>query len=194
YHLKNPEGAKRINKSVNLFKLHGSLSWYADENKPPYGIGERQVIPVDGKIEYDQIKEGTIIYPVQSKKKHSLDLPYSEMLRQFVETLNKHNSVLIVAGYSYLDEHVNDIIANAIANTDFNLLIFSYEDEPQNNKLKIIKQLYEDDKNNTRITMFYGKYFGDFKNNVNFLMQLTEMHKPMEDIFSVVQKLKKATN
>lgn len=194
YHLKNPEGAKRINKSVNLFKLHGSLSWYADENKPPYGIGERQVIPVDGKIEYDQIKEGTIIYPVQSKKKHSLDLPYSEMLRQFVETLNKHNSVLIIAGYSFLDEHVNDIIANAIANPDFNLLIFSYEDEPQNNKSNFLKQLYEDAKNDTRITMFYGKYFGDFENIVNFLMPFPEMHNPMEDIFSVFQKLKKATN
>ena len=194
YHIKNPDGAKRMNKSINLYKLHGSLSWYGDTNKPPYGIGERQVIPINGKIDYDQIKEGTIIYPVQSKKKHSLDLPYSEMLRQFVEALNKHNSVLIIAGYSFLDEHINDIIANAIANPDFNLLIFSFEEDPQNNKSTFLRQLYADAKNDTRISMFYGNFFGDFENIVNLLMPFPEMNNPMEDIFSVFQSLKNATN
>lgn len=193
YHIKNPDGAKRLNKSINLYKLHGSLSWYEDTNKPPYGIGERQVIPVDGKINYDQIKEGTIIYPVQSKKKHSLDLPYSEMLRQFVEALNKHNSVLVIAGYSFLDEHINDIIANAVANPDFNLLIFTYEEDPQNNKSEFLKQLYKDAKNDTRISMFYGNFFGNFENIVNLLMPFPEVNNPMEDIFSVFQSLKNAT-
>jgi len=193
YHIKNPEGAKRINKSINLYKLHGSLSWYEDANKPPYGIGERQVIPKDGLIEYDDIKEGTIIYPVQSKKKHSLDLPYSEMLRQFVEALNKHNSVLIIAGYSFLDEHINDIIANAIANPDFNLLIFSFEEDPKNDKSNFLKQLYADAKNDTRITMFYGNFFGDFENIINLLMPFPEVSNAMEDIFSVFQSLKNAT-
>ena len=192
YHIKNPDGAKRINRSVNLYKLHGSLSWYEDLNKPPYGIGERQVIPVDGKIKFDDIKHDTIIYPVQSKKKHSLDLPYSEMLRQFVESLNRHNSVLIIAGYSFLDEHINDIIANAIANPDFNLLIFSYEEEPQTNKSNFLKQLYTDAKNDTRITMFYGNFFGDFDNIITLLMPFPEMSNPMDDIFSVFQALKKA--
>jgi hypothetical protein len=193
YHIKNPDGAKRINKSINLYKLHGSLSWYEDANKPPYGIGERQVIPKDGLIEYSDIKEGTIIYPVQSKKKHSLDLPYSEMLRQFVEALNRHNSVLIIMGYSFLDDHINDIIANAIANPDFNLLIFSYEEEPQNNKSNFLKQLYADAKNDTRITFFYGNFFGDFENIINLLMPFPEMNNAMEDIFSVFQSLKNAT-
>ena len=193
YHIKNAEGAKRINKSINLYKVHGSLSWYEDMNKPPYGIGERQVIPVEGKIAYDSIKEGTIIYPIQSKKKHSLDLPYSEMLRQFVEALNRHNSVLIVAGYSFLDEHVNDIIANAIANPDFNILIFCFEDDPQNNKSNFLRQLFVDAKNDPRITFFYGNFFGDFANLVNFMMPFPEMNNPMEDIFSVFQSLKKST-
>lgn len=193
YHLKNPDGAKRINKSLNLYKLHGSLSWYEDANKPPYGIGERQIIPVDGKILFDDIKHDTIIYPVQSKKKHSLDLPYSEMLRQFVEALNKHNSVLVIAGYSFLDEHINDIIANAIANPDFNLLIFSFDEEIQNNKSNFLKQLYSDSKNDTRITIFYGNFFGNFENIINLLMPFPEMNNPMEDIFSVFQSLKNAT-
>lgn len=193
YHVKNPDGAKRINRGINLYKLHGSLSWYEDVNKPPYGIGERQVIPKNGLIEYDDIKEGTIIYPVQSKKKHSLDLPYSEMLRQFVEAINKHNSVLIIAGYSFLDEHINDIIANAIANPDFNLLIFSFEEDPQNNKSNFLKQLYADAKNDTRITMFYGNFFGDFENIINRLMPFPEMSNPREDIFRVFQSLKNTT-
>lgn len=192
YHIKNPDGAKRINKSINLYKLHGSLSWYENANNPPYGIGERQIIPKDGKINFDDIKHDTIIYPVQSKKKHSLDLPYSEMLRQFVEALNKHNAVLIIAGYSFLDEHINDIIANAVANPDFNLLIFSFEEEPQNNQSAFLRQLYQDAKNDTRITIFYGNFFGDFKNIINLLMPFPETNNPMQDIFSVFQSLKNA--
>lgn len=193
YHIKNSEGAKRINKSINLYKLHGSLSWYEDENKPPYGIGERQIIPKSGVIKYDDVKEGTIIYPIQSKKKHSLDLPYSEMLRQLVEALNRHNSVLIIAGYSFLDEHINDILANAIANPDFSLLIFYYDEDPAKSKSKFLQQLYADAKNDNRITMFYGKFFGDFENIVNVLMPFPETANPMDDIFQVFQNLKRVT-
>jgi hypothetical protein len=192
YHIKNSEGAKRLNKSINLYKLHGSLGWYEDLNKPPYGIGEKQIIPVDGKISWESVKGNAFIYPIQSKKKHSLDLPYSEMLRQFVEALNRHNSVLIIVGYSFLDEHINDIIANAIANPDFNLVIFSFE-EIDKSKSPFLKQLLADSKNDARISIFYGTFFGDFGNIVNMLMPFPETSNPMEDIFAVFQSLKNLT-
>jgi hypothetical protein len=85
-HIGGTSEGKKYGKALNLFKLHGSISWYEDSNKPPYAISEKQLSEnTNGKIDYDQIKKEVIIYPVQSKKKHSLDLPYSELFRQFVE-------------------------------------------------------------------------------------------------------------
>ena len=171
-----------MNRSINLYKLHGSLSWYEDTNKPPYGIGEKQIVPESGIITYNSIKEGTIIYPIQTKKKHSLDLPYSEIMRQFVDALNKQNSLLVVMGYSFLDEHINDILLNAIANPDFNLVVFSFV-EPNASGSKFLEQLAEQAKHDPRITIFYGPKLGDFETIVEELLPLPETNNHVEDFF-----------
>ena len=139
-HLKNTDGGKRIKNAIRLFKLHGSLSWLSDISKPPYGIAERQLmINLHNKIEYKDIASDLIIYPIQSKKKHSLDLPYSELFRHFVEKLNNKDAVLIIIGYSFLDEHVNDIITNSLANPDFNLLVFSLMSQIKSQKVNSLR-------------------------------------------------------
>ena len=127
-HLLYSDGGKTFTKGINLFKLHGSLSWKFDNSKPPYGISETQYEFNKHPEQQDEINiPDCIIYPVQSKKTYSLDLPYSEMFRQFIEFTNKPNSTLLVMGYSFLDDHVNDILTSALSNPDFNLIIFSYQ-------------------------------------------------------------------
>jgi hypothetical protein len=121
--------AKPFSKAINLYKLHGSISWLPTQKNPynPYGLEEIQISTSDD-VDFDMI-EDCIIYPIQSKKSHSLDLPYSELFRQFIEHLHKECSTLIVIGYSFLDEHINDLIANALLRPDFHLVIFSYQPE-----------------------------------------------------------------
>lgn len=192
-HLKNSEGGKRIRNGIRLFKLHGSLSWNSDDTKPPYGISEKQLLlNTNNKIEYKDVSSNLIIYPIQSKKKHSLDLPYSELFRQLVEKLNNRNSVLIIIGYSFLDEHVNDIITNSLANPDFNLLVFSF-DEPQNSRSDYFKELYNSSLNDKRISVLHGKKFGDFEFITKYLLPYADDKDPKDVFYKTFLELQKLT-
>lgn len=192
-HLQNSEGGKRIRNGIRLFKLHGSLSWNSDSSKPPYGIEEKQVtLGEDNRIKYDSIASDLIIYPVQSKKKHSLDLPYSEIFRQLVEKINSRNSVLIIIGYSFLDEHVNDIITNSLANPDFNLLVFSFEN-PDDTKSDFLKELYKSSQSDKRISVLHGSKFGDFEFITKYLMPYSDDKDPKETFYKTFLELQKLT-
>lgn len=165
-HYNNSEGAKSYSNSINLFKLHGSLTWKLDDEKPPYGITEIQI----QKVNDEKIIPDCIIYPIQTKKKHSLDLPYSEMFRQFIEFINKPGSTLLVMGYSFLDEHVNDIIANALSNPSFNLIVFSFLEESELDEDSYLKKLFKSSKTDPRITILSGKILGNFEYITKVLM------------------------
>lgn len=192
-HLQNSEGGKRIRNGIRLFKLHGSLSWNSDNSKPPYGIAEKQIqLDTEYKIRYEDIASDLIIYPIQSKKKHSLDLPYSEIFRQLVEKINNRNSVLIIIGYSFLDEHVNDIITNSLANPDFNLLVFSYEN-PEEAKSEFLKELYKSSQSDKRISVLHGDRFGNFEFITKYLMPYSDDKDPKETFYKTFLELQKLT-
>ena len=114
----------RAEKVLKYYKIHGSLSWLA--TKPTvsntYGIKE---IPLNNDFKVDEDKE-LMIYPCVSKKSFTLDLPYSELFRQFSQTINQPQSVLFCVGYSFYDEHINDIIKQALSIPSFTLIIANY--------------------------------------------------------------------
>lgn len=192
-HLKNSEGGKRVKNGIRLFKLHGSLSWFSDSSKPPYGIAEKQIIlDKENKIKYPSVASDLIIYPIQSKKKHSLDLPYSELFRHFIEKLNNKNSVLIVIGYSFLDEHINDIITNSLANPDFNLLVFSFINPTESNS-HFFKELYEYSKTDKRISVLHGNLLGDFEFITKYLLPYSDDKDPKDTFYKTFLELQKIT-
>ena len=167
--------------------MHGSISWEFNDEKPPYGIIERQHNLKD--ISFDEIPE-CIIYPVQSKKRHSLDIPYSELFRQFIEFVNKPNSTLIIIGYSFLDEHVNDIISNFLANSDFNLIIFSYSNIDSKNNSDFFNTLVDRSKEDPRITIFFGNILGNFKYIVKYLMPYPNKDNNEQIFLNTLKQLK----
>ncbi|MGI6341509.1 MAG: SIR2 family protein [Bacteroidales bacterium] len=128
----------RAEKVLKYFKIHGSLSWIA--TKPTanniYGIKE---IPLNDNFNVDKDNE-LIIYPCTSKKSFTLDLPYSELFRQFSKAINQPQSVLFCTGYSFNDEHINDIIKQAFTIPSFTLIVANYSDkadpDPQISKLR----------------------------------------------------------
>lgn len=67
-----------------------------------------------------------MVYPCVSKKSFTLDLPYSELFRQFSQTINQPQSVLFCVGYSFYDEHINDIIKQALSIPSFTLIIANF--------------------------------------------------------------------
>lgn len=154
---------QRIEKVVRYFKLHGSLSWIFSDKRDPnniYGIEEKPLELIDSLKQKGEI----IIYPSAVKKSFTLDLPYSELFRHFASTINQSQSVLITVGYSFGDEHFNDIIYQALANPTFTLIIVDYAGT-KNEYIESIKQL-----NDPRIIILEGDFFGDFLTFADTLM------------------------
>lgn len=111
----------RAERVIRYYKLHGSLSWIAKEPSPGnyYGIEEISV----GR---EKPPHELIIYPCVTKKTFTLDLPYSELFRLFSSTIKQDQSVLFCLGYSFNDEHINDIIYQSLSIPSFTLFIVDY--------------------------------------------------------------------
>lgn len=146
---------QRIEKVVRYFKLHGSLSWVNSESRDAnnlYGIEEKPLELIESLKKKGEI----IIYPSAVKKSYTLDLPYSELFRQFASTITQSQSVLVTIGYSFVDEHFNDIIYQALSNPTFTLIVVDFQGT-RNEYINDLKDI-----NDPRIIILEGEYFGDF--------------------------------
>lgn len=114
----------RAEKVLKYFKIHGSLSWVSTKptDSNTYGIKENAL---ESELTL-AIGSELMIYPCVSKKSFSLDLPYSELFRQLSHAINQPQSVLFCVGYSFYDEHINDIIKQALSIPSFTLIIANY--------------------------------------------------------------------
>lgn len=154
---------QRIEKVVRYFKLHGSISWVnssARDANNLYGI-EELPLPL---IQTMEKKGEIIVYPSAVKKSYTLDLPYSELFRQFAATITQSQSVLVTVGYSFADEHFNDIIFQALSNPTFTLIIVDFA----GTKSSHIKRIMDLD--DPRIIILQGDFFGDFLTLATTLM------------------------
>ena len=112
---------------VYLYKIHGSVNWVEDdaENNSYFNIRELSELP-------DEYNGAAMIYPTPLKQNKSLGSPYVDLFREFQHKLLEPNSVLFVIGYSFNDEHINDIIYRSlVTNTSLILVIINHLDEKQ---------------------------------------------------------------
>lgn len=155
---------RRIERVVKYYKLHGSLTWIngkRGENNP-YELYEKPIElvrhQIENSIEDKNFSVGKImIYPTSTKKEFTLNFPYSDLFRKFADRLQQPEAVLFAIGYSFYDEHINDIIYQALANPSFTLIIVDFNGS-KNGEIKRLKEL-----NDPRIIISEGTYLGDFK-------------------------------
>lgn len=158
----------RAEKVLRYYKLHGSLSWISEKESisNPYGIKEI----TNSNFELNASQQ-LMIYPCVSKKTFTLDLPYSELFRHFSQAIIQPQSVLITLGYSFYDEHINDIIYQALTLPSFTLIIVNYADKKgQNEYIERLKELEdhriivfdEDNKTTSTFTGFVKNVMPDF--------------------------------
>lgn len=159
--------------TINLFKLHGSMSWTIDKDKSNqdriiveennryleelrksakdinlslkniervFNICRSEEINIfveklnklvnqlnftDDVLErfYESYSNLSIINPDKYKfSKTVLEQHYYQLIRSFSYELEKKNSILIVFGFSFADEHIKDIFERSLLNP--NLLVF----------------------------------------------------------------------
>lgn len=131
-----------------------------------------------------------MIYPIQTKKSYSLDLPYSELFRNFSKCLTETQNTLVIIGYSFLDEHINDIIRTGLYNPNLTLVIYSYGLVGEASPL-FLQTLKSRSVSDNRIILFEGSLVGNFTNVVNHLIPLNSFIPPKETLIETLKELSK---
>lgn len=178
---------RRIERVIKYYKLHGSLNWiYKNQNKNnPYGLYEIPIELVRMKLENEKDNLGEImIYPTSSKKEYTLNFPYSELFRKFADRLQQPEAVLFVVGYSFYDEHINDIIYQALANPSFTLIIVDFKGTENGGEIKRLNDLKD-----PRIIICQGEELGDFKYFSKELLPTMDQEDTRIKVMNSIEKL-----
>lgn len=100
-------------KWARLWKIHGSINWRLDNNKNIIRTYEK-----DDKQSY-------LIYPSHLKYDQSRKMPYLAMLDRLKNFIMSPSSALFIVGYSFSDDHINDIILQSLRSNP-TAIIFSF--------------------------------------------------------------------
>lgn len=147
------EKYEALDNMIYLYKLHGSINWIAKDGNSLFNIQEINMKHTDTKP-----SESVLIYPNPLKQGKSLTSPYTDIIRESQKKLLLQNSVLFVIGYSFSDEHINNIIYQALSsNSSISIVIFS--DCDVENYTDCTKPIFNiDDK---RIYKIFGEHNGE---------------------------------
>lgn len=90
---------------VRLWKLHGSINW-SDENVD----GRKQIVRL-GTPAPDDTRAA--IYPSDEKYDQSRRVPFVVLMDRFRKALEMPESITLVSGYSFGDQHLNEMLFDA---------------------------------------------------------------------------------
>lgn len=111
-----------IDSFIYLFKVHGSVNWVENTKEGKlFRVRELQDVNFDKLSD----EENLMIYPSPIKQNASLGSPYSDLFRELQKRITQQQSVLVTMGYSFSDEHINNLIYQALTIPTFRIVIFS---------------------------------------------------------------------
>jgi hypothetical protein len=99
------EGDQLPSRWARFWKLHGSINWYHD---PVKGV-------LRGASNEPELRR--VIHPSHLKYEESRRMPYLAMLDRLRAFLKQPASVLILCGYSFRDDHINEVIVQGLQGT-----------------------------------------------------------------------------
>ncbi len=112
------------NRWIRLWKIHGSLNWM---KKSAADIYRERIIRI-GRVEKPENE--LMIYPSREKYSLSRKEPFIAYFDRLKNYLNRGEVVFIICGYSFGDEHINEIIFNALRNNSkLYVTVFCFDDK-----------------------------------------------------------------
>jgi hypothetical protein len=158
---------------TKLWKLHGSLN---------FKKSNEEKIFIENYINNEY--ENLLVYPSMDKYLSSRKAPFISYLDRFRKYLLANEKILLILGYSFSDEHVNDIIINGLnSNSRLTILTFTYSDKTFK-KCKDLLGLYPNVSIYTKNKKYVNKTESEFKceNNLgdfnNFVTVLNSLVNP----------------
>ncbi len=125
-----------IDNFIYLYKIHGSVNWVEDEDSTMNKLFKIREIQ-DVSFASLKDKETIMIYPSPTKQNASLGSPYSDLFREFQKKLMQNNNILITMGYSFSDEHINNLIYQAFTIPSFRLISFVEKNDNINKLIRL---------------------------------------------------------
>lgn len=110
---------------IKLVKLHGSVSWFKEGDD------------VTESFLPDKTDNRCMILPKRTKVTETLDYPYDKLFRYASSVIGKQCKFIVSCGYSYRDEHINDILFTPkLRNNSLRVFALSKDETPEILKLK----------------------------------------------------------
>ncbi len=180
-----------VSNMVYLYKIHGSVNWIEDSSNANSYFNIRELTEIE-----EDYNGKAMIYPTPLKQNKSLGSPYVDLFRELQHKLLEPNSVLFVIGYSFNDEHINDIIYRSlVTNSSLILCVINQLDESQ--PICNVKD--------NRIFRFWGTtedrkthyhYFDFFVNELvpDFELETRLQQRGVEQLVKIINDSKKEKN
>jgi hypothetical protein len=103
---------------ARLWKLHGSLNWEWDEKHKIFRCG-------------NAVTKSAAIYPSDTKYDESRRMPFVVLQDRFRRALHHPETLVIVSGYAFGDDHLNEILFDAATRRERSeIIVFCYADIP----------------------------------------------------------------
>ena len=112
--------------------------------------------------------------------------PYSELMRYMLNEMVTERNVILVMGYKYGDEHINEILYKALQNPQNVFYFFQYGEAKGCDFIDTMIQLSESMPN---INVISGKILASFEWFVKFLLPATPEKSEEERALELLQKV-----
>ena len=203
--------------TVNLFKLHGSVSWKVENDRIVVEENNFAIREAEDTLELLQLRDTEIEKLLEENQGKSIEsfvsrlndytkdfelctlkkfflqysnLPiinpdkykffktvseqhYYQLIRSFSYELERKQSVLIVFGFSFADEHLRDIFKRSLLNPELQVIIISYSKNTQGDLKEMFKG-YTNIKYLPDYSSDDAKDKKEVKGDFNFLLSLLE--------------------
>lgn len=132
YRASSPLGRSTEVPTIDLVKLHGSLSWRRRDEEV---VARDKLTPVPAAGDQNSperraayLKDHVLILPNVRKFHATLaDRVYYDLLRLFARCLEVDNAVLLAFGFSFADRHILDLTRRSLRNPTAQLILIAYD-------------------------------------------------------------------
>jgi len=145
---------------VRLTKLHGSVDWHIhSRTKQMRRVG----IPFGANSKHPGVPERPVdtvmIYPNPAKDVETTEYPYAELFRDFASALCRPNSVVVLYGYGFGDDHVNRVLMDMLTIPSTHIVIISFG--MQSADFSRAESFYKQAARPAQVSLLVGAHFAD---------------------------------
>lgn len=115
-----------------VVKMHGSIDWYQNDDGYLWRVRDRDTYPIKN--------QRVLIYPQSTKYIATQKDPFSSQFDLFRKAISSPSyNVLIVCGYSFGDDHINQEISLSMSNPDSKTVLLAFCQEVENKLPETLK-------------------------------------------------------